>query len=225
MEEEQEGASKGRLLMGMGLVLVIIGVIVFIIIGQKPQQATEITKFIPYTAPDKAFACVLPDGWKRVESAGGGIQSGVKAEAGRARINVNADLAGSLMADISKAQDAQMSNIAGMIPGNAQGNVPARKSPVEKAHIAFKNKMESVWEDYEEKGSKPMQSAFGEAWISEWTGKKKELLGSEPRHGLRVTMLSGERQVTVVCYCAEDDWKTLVPAFSKVIKSLAPGGA
>ncbi|GAB4461685.1 MAG: hypothetical protein OHK0029_27370 [Armatimonadaceae bacterium] len=225
MEEQDSPASQGRLLAAMGIAVAVIGIIVVLIIGQKPQQTEAPAKLVPYTAPDKAFACILPESRKRTESAGGGIQSGVRADAGRSRIKVSADLSGSLMADIAKAQDAQVQNMTDMLPQGMQPPPTQRKSPVEKMHIAFRKNMEESWDEYAEVGSSQFQSAFGESHVTEWTGKKKSLIGAGDTHGLRVTMLSGERRITVLCYCSESDWKALRPTFSKVIKSIAPGGA
>lgn len=220
---EEEGGSKARLFIALGLSIAVIAAVAFFVIGKKPELARAPTKFVPFTASDNAFAGQAPDGWKREQSGGGGIMSGVAMTQGRSRISVHSDLQGSLMADISRASDAQMQSIDGMLPGGMRMSPQKRKSPVEKLHDMGKKGMSEKWKEYEETASNPFSSPLGEARISEWTGKGG-MFGGEKMHGLRATMLSGERRVTVTCQCPEDDWKTLRPAFSTVLKSLRPGG-
>jgi hypothetical protein len=206
---EEEGGSKARLFIALGIGMAVIAVIAFLVIGRKPEAAKAPAKFVPFSASDNAFAGQAPDGWRREQAGGGGgMASGVTITQGRTRIHIFSDLTGSLMADISRAADSRLAN---------------PRPPVEKLHMGGKKSMEDKWTEYEETPGTPFQTPLGDARLSEWTGKKGGLLGSEKMHGLRVTMLSGERRITVTCQCPEDDWKTLRPTFSTVLKSLRPG--
>jgi hypothetical protein len=195
--------------------------------GCRPDAAKAPTGFTPYVGSDKSFACQSPNGWKRSESGANGIMSSVVFTSGTAKVSVTSDLKGSLMADLTRANNAQTENLNGSLPEGMQeqaaAQMPKPVPPVEKLHIAGKKSLEEKIGDYAENAMTPFPCAFGEARLSEFTGDAGMLKGGKT-HGYRATILSGDRRVTVVCRCPESDWSTLRPAFSTILQSLAPGG-
>jgi hypothetical protein len=209
---------------GLIQVLAIAGVLAS---GCRPDAAKAPTGFSPYVGPDKSFACQSPNGWKRSESGANGIMSSVVFTSGMAKVSVTSDLQGSLMADMTRANNAQTENLNGSLPEGMQeqmaAQMPKPVPPVEKLHKAGKKSLEEKIGDYAENAMTPFQCAFGEARLSEFMGDAGMLKGGKI-HGYRATILSGDRRVTVICRCPESDWSTLKPAFGTIVQSLAPGG-
>lgn len=73
---------------------------------------------------------------------------------------------------------------------------------------------------YQEGRARPLTSRLGKGYLSEFTGALAAPLGSNAVHGYRATLSADGRELTVVARCWETDWKTLEPAFLKVIQSL-----
>jgi hypothetical protein len=180
--------------------------------GCRAEKVAAPTSYASFAADDKSFQCIYPTGWKAVGSSSQGIRSGAVFSKGSAKIDVDADLQGSLMGDIARSANSMVGSVA---PGLAGRTRP----PVETLHDINKKAVSENYKDYREFPTKPFRSALGEARITEFTGTHGGLFKSKI-HGYRATILGGERQVTVLTRCAEDDWKTLQMAFLKVIMSL-----
>ena len=189
----------------------------------KNAAAVAPTKFVQYEDFDKAFSCSAPDGWKRTQAGGGGMNSSVTFANGTTRIDVLSDLEGSLMADISRGPGTMPELPPGMklSPEMEASMKEASRPPVEKLHIARKGKVGDSLTNYKEEPMKTINSGMGEGRCSEWTGNAS-FMGGGDVHGYRATLLSGERRIRFVCRCPKSDWKTLQPAFDKVLASLAP---
>jgi hypothetical protein len=207
--------------------LVIVAIAAALAGGCRPDAAKAPTGFMPYVGSDKSFACQSPNGWKRSESGANGIMSSVAFTSGTAKVKITSDLQGSLMADMTRANNAQAENLNGSLPEGMPEQVAAQMPkpvpPVEKLHKAGKKSMEETFGDYEETAMTSFPCALGEARLSEFTGEAGILQGGKT-HGYRATILSGDRRVTVVCQCPESDWSTLKPAFGTILQSLSPGG-
>lgn len=217
---EEEGRSNTGVWVGLGLgltVIVAIGLSVFLSATRKGDPIPAPRAFAAYTAPDKSFVCQRPEGWEKQEASAHAIMSGALFKKGNAKIDITADLQGSLMGDVIGSGNAQLT---GMMPPGM--NIPKPKPPVEKLHRAGKGMVSKQVSDYKEMPMQTFNSPLGEARYSEWTGEGGFGKGGKLR-GYRATILPGERRVTVVCQCPENDWKTLRPAFGRVLGSLAPG--
>lgn len=231
-EEERSGPAPWMIIVG-GIVFVAAmgGAGAFFMRPPAPVQAPK--AFAPYTAADKSFLCQAPQGWKTVGGSAGGMTGGALFSSGDAKIDITADLAGSLVGDIAAAQDRAASAAAGGIESAGGGislpGVPgadlgkARKPPVEKLHDASGKSMAKKLAQYEEKPMQTLQSRMGEGRFSEFTAGGDNPFNPKI-HGYRVTILGSERRVTVISQCRETDWKALKPAFETTITSLAPGG-
>jgi hypothetical protein len=130
---------------------------------------------------------------------------------GTAKIEVVADLKGSLMGDIAKASGSMLAGLAHDAAGI--------ESPVGIVHDFERNRIMAERPNYEELLGQVIHSRMGEGRESEFT--EPGLLGRKTK-GYRVTFLSNDRRITVTCQCAEADWETLQPAFHQVIDSVSP---
>jgi hypothetical protein len=228
VEEERKGPAPWMIIVG-GLVFIAAMGGVGAMVMRPPAPVPAPTAFAPYTATDKAFVCQAPQGWETSGFGSGGMNSGVLFKKGDAKIDVTADLAGSLMGDIAAATDRMAGGTETAGGGISMPGLPGvdlgakRKPPVEKLHEKGKGSVAKKFGNYEEKPMQTLQSRLGDARFNEFTGG-----GGSPFspnvHGYRVTILGGERRVTVVAVCRETDWKALKPAFETTITSLAPGG-
>jgi hypothetical protein len=161
-----------------------------------------------YSAKDQSFAVDYPENWKAV----GGGQSGyysARFTSGSASIRVTADMVGSVIGDIARSQ----SRMAGT------EHIEQFK-PINKVHELGNKQMAEEWSSYQEQPAAPFRSGFGEGRLSEFTAGGS--FGGK-MHGYRLTALSVDRRITVVCYAREADWQKLKPAFDKVNASLKSG--
>jgi hypothetical protein len=189
----------------LSLVTVVIAVIV---INGCGSRAIVPASYKTYSAGNGAFKITYPAEWE----AEGGDKAGyawVKFSSGSSQITVDANIVGSLMGDIAKSGI----KIAG-IQNNTEENAP----------IASVHEQERA--GFEEDGSVKEQKAvvietgFGDSRKSEYTGKTT--FGGV-FHGYRVTALSNDKRIRVVCQCPEAEWEALKPAFDKVVVSVAQG--
>ncbi|HEX5323475.1 MAG TPA: hypothetical protein VFW40_06795 [Capsulimonadaceae bacterium] len=207
---ETQNASKTWLGVGLAVLFIAVLVVIFIYRAQKPEPIPAPASYAKYTAMDNSFTCDQPQGWVTQSGASGGINSGVLFQRNSAKIDITTDLAGSLMGDITKAQNAQLGDMAPGMTGDL-------KSPVEKLHEQGAAGMKEKLSNYQELPYKKFDSGTGEACSSEYTGNGGLLVGKV--HGYRVTMLSSERRVTIICQCPESSWEALKPTFRRVILS------
>jgi hypothetical protein len=163
------------------------------------------TGFVECVDKGAQFICDGPKGWE--VDAGGKADSPnsfAKFTKGGAEIKVVADFAGSLFGDMAKASGAGLGADA--------------EPPVAKVHPMGVRQMKEDYPSYEERDPKPVQSkGFGEGRRSTFIAAGS--MGGKI-YGYRATYLSGDRRISVVCTCPATNWKTLKPAFEKVILSL-----
>ena len=215
---DEDGRPKGGFFVTLGVLVVAALVAIFVFQASKPEPLKAPTAFAPFVASDKSFACESPVGWKSASAAEHAVTQGVLFKNGSAKIDITADLAGSLMGDIAAAGN-NMAGMGGMVPG--MPGAPPPKPPVETVHEMAQRSMAKNLAEFEPTPMKPLQSSIGEARYSEYTAKGGLLEGKI--RGYHITILGGERRVNVICQCPERDWKTLKPAFSRVVQSLRAG--
>lgn len=223
---EEDNSKRNAALIGLGVFLLIALVAIFFLKARKPESVPAPKALRPYTAPDKSFICKVPQEWRRQETGGMGIMSGVKVEKASAQIDIMSDLQGSLMGDMARAQNAQVESIEGMAPpGMNLPRMEKPRPPVEQIHQSDADKVRGDLENFQEGPMREFPSPLGDARVTEWTGEQKGMLGAVNKiHGYRVTILGNERRVSVVSRCNEADWPKLKQAFQTVTMSLAPGG-
>jgi hypothetical protein len=216
MEEEEGGIRILPIVLGVLGVAALAGIL-YLKAG-KQQMVPAPTSFVKYSAADKSFACQAPAEWQSAGMASHGVAGGALFKKGPAKIDITADLAGSLMGDVATSQNAAAAGLAEVAPGLAAA---LSKPPVEKVHEADKARMAAKYKEYEEGQMKPFRSAAGEARYSEWTANGG--FGKGKLHGYRVTILGSERRIAIICEAPEGSWQNLKPAFEKVIGSMSPG--
>ena len=166
------------------------------------------TSYSTYNAKNAAFKIDYPAEW----TAEGGDKAGyawAKFTSGSAEISVDANVSGSLVGDIAKSHIH--------LPGINVGQEEA--APVAAVHDSEKQEFDEE-EGVEEEKPVPVKTGMNDARLSEFTGKK--VFGGSI-HGYRVTALSNDKRIRVVCECSERQWDALKPVFDKVIESLARG--
>jgi hypothetical protein len=175
----------------------------------------------PDIGPGKAFTYQRPKGWKgsgQIEV--GGNAGSIELTSGTALVRIGADLAGSLMADMTTASNNQMGGLADALPGGMGAAVRAANKPaIERLHEAQAQTVGKKFEEFNDGKMQTLQSSLGEGRFSEFTGKD----GGREMHGYRVTILGGDKRYSVRAQCAESDWNTLKPVYEKIIQSIGPG--
>ena len=172
--------------------------------GCGGNPAAVPTSYDTYKAKDGSFQIQYPANW---EAKGGGVagRAWAKFTSGNAEIAVEADAAGSVMADI-----AQPNRVAG------QEKDPNREA-VAVVHTGEKSAFE------EQTGVQEQDPTIVKTGLTD--GRRSEFTGARtfgaPIHGYRATVLSIDRRIRVVGQCSESQWESLKPAFEKVIASVS----
>jgi hypothetical protein len=177
--------------------------------GSGPVAAP--TEFAEYNSPGGTFAVEFPKSWQ----AEGGGKRGLewaKFNSGPAEIRLDAGVAGSLMGDAS-----------GAFTGEIAEELGPELEPVHGVHAAAQESAEQEFSGYKEVGEiEVIEVPLGPARRSEFTAAST--FGSGLR-GYRATALGKDKAVYAYCVCPESDWKTLQPAFDRVLLSLRRGQA
>jgi hypothetical protein len=210
---------------------VLLGGGAFVFAHSSPEKVTAPTTFSTFQANDKSFQCEYPSDWHKRSGESQAIASMASFERGNARIEVTADLAGSLMGDMP-APGAGLPDLsqvpgAGSLPGLSGLKMDTRPA-VERLHEADKKetKLEveaSGFSEYDEDAPQKFECRMGDARSSTFHAKGGFLTGN--LKGIRATIMGPERAVKVICRAPEKDWDMLQPAFQRVLKSIAPPGA
>jgi hypothetical protein len=181
-------------------------------IGGCTGKAVVPTSYSTYNAKDGSFQIQYPEGW---ESDGGDTRdyAWAKFTSGGAVISVDANAVGSLLGDIAGPRTM---HVGGQVVTPDEEN-----APVAKVHEHEKEGFESD-EGVTEEKPVVVRTGFPDARKSEFSGSKT--FGGKFR-GCRVTALSVNKRVRVVCECPESEWESLKPAFDKAIQSVAMGKA
>lgn len=175
--------------------------------GKVDRAADERLASVPFAPKDTAFSLRHPAGWKTdTGSRPDNTYSWAKFTRGSAQIHVTADIAGSLIAG-----------------PNTDGNLPSGSelAPVHRAHERYKKTASEEYSDYKESEPAPFPgSQLGEGRISAFTASAGGLFGSRLR-GYRVTLLTNDRRISLLCHCPEADFNKLKPTFLAVCRSVA----
>jgi hypothetical protein len=174
--------------------------------GCSPAPVTAPTAFAEYNHKTGTFACEYPQGWEQ-DGGGNRGQLWAKFKSGPAEIGVRANATGSLLGDI--------------MGGRNDSELPPELQAAHKVHELGAKGLEGEYPGYKEVGQPQMlEVSLGPARVSEFT--YQTTFGSG-MHGYRATVLGHDKGVSVFCICPESDWKTLEPAFKKMLASLTRG--
>ncbi len=172
------------------------------------QKAVVPSSYEPYNCKDGNFKIEYPAGWK-AESFGKGSYASAKFTSGNAVIAVDTSLASGLMGGLANGGMVKM----------VDPNAPAEIPPVVAVHQMEKETFET---DEGAKESEPVmvQTGLGDAQKAEFKGAGA--FGGETR-GYRVTALSRDYRIRVICKCPAAEWDAMRPAFDKVVLTLGAG--
>ncbi len=217
-------------------VAVLLGGTGVIAMAMKPERVAAPTSFGSFSANDRSFRCEYPQGWKTKRFEAGGVLSQAKFTKGGAWILVEADLAGSLIAEGMRTPDTGTGGMEGgegggsftppAIPGVDLGGATDKRPQIDKLHDFLKDKAEGTLADggytgeYTEQAAQKFTCALGEGRISEFSVEGGMFMGKGK--GYRATVLASERSVTVNCCVPAGDFAAVGPAFKRVIASLSP---
>ncbi len=149
-----------------------------------------------FQAKDRTFQCEQPAGWEVISGGAPGAPSRATFKSGAAKIEIVADIMGSLFGGVSRGNDDV-------------------EPPVVAVHQLGKSKAAEELPGYEEDAPQVIQVALGE-------GRQSEFKAPGVR-GYRATVLTNDRSVSVLARAPEANWAAIKPAFQHVIDSLAPG--
>jgi len=135
---------------------------------------------------------------------------------------VSLNLQSSLMTDIMRSQNAQVSQLASAIPG-AQGLAGQQVSPLISIHSAQGAAMKADTEQYPDvkDGATEHTTINGkDALVTSCRWKARGVFGSIPIIGRRATILSSDHNASVIYGCPIELQKTILPEFDRMLNSL-----
>jgi hypothetical protein len=170
------------------------------------KSADERLASVQLSPNDNAFRLRHPKGWNAEHSSRPDhTYSSAILTDGSAKIEVYADVAGSLMTGSPANQYEEGSELA----------------PVHRAHELYKRQAEEAFSNYKE--TKPTLfkgSSLGEGRLSEFTASEGLIFSSKLK-GYHVTLLTNDRRITIFCHCPEGEFDKFKPTFLAVCRSLA----
>ena len=172
--------------------------------GAVDKAADEKLASVQFTPKDGAFKVRHPSGWPpETGSRPDNTYSWARFTKGSAKIQVFADIAGSLMAGSNQAQHEEGSELA----------------PVHRAHELYQKTAAKEYSDYKESAPGLFKgSALGEGRVASFSASGGGLFGGKIR-GLRVTLLSNDRRISILCEAPEGEFEALKPTFLAVCRS------
>ena len=200
---------------GLALAALVLVALIFVVRALRPVTVAAPTAYKTYTAIDNSFSCDQPAGWTMHETgATEGVLSTVTFEKAHVRVRVISDSIGSLMGDVTTANN----NAAESIPLPPGMPPPPPPPPaVEKLHEMDKSQLADSLPGYQEGRMQTLATRVGDSRLSEWTADGGKM------HGYRVTMLGNQREFTVICLAPQRNWAILQPTFQRMIASVVPG--
>ncbi|HLJ54466.1 MAG TPA: hypothetical protein VKT77_05455 [Chthonomonadaceae bacterium] len=201
-----------------------------VLFATQPGSAVAVGETKRFTTADRSIAIDHPANWKPRSRSVQAVETEVEFNPSHdAFLSVDANLQGSLMADMLKSANSENSRIASMVPGGEALN-PHQLSPLEHLHAVRAAHMKDLPAEYPgfTDGETAREQVAGhEALVSNCTWMSAGLFGGQPMVGRRVTILSGDHEVSVVYGCPRAKQKDYLPVFDRMLRSLAldvPGG-
>jgi hypothetical protein len=162
---------------------------------------------VTFSPKDGAFKMRHPAGWEvETGSRPDNTYSWGRFTKGSGKIQVYADVTGSLMSGSDSAHDVE------------EGSEFA---PVHRAHELYKKTVAEQYSDYQESAPTVFKgAAMGEGRVASFTASAGGLFGGKLR-GYRVTLLTNNRRITILCEAPEKEFEALRPTFLAVCRSLS----
>lgn len=176
--------------------------------GKADAAADAKLVSVSFSPKDGAFKLLHPPGWTpETGSRPDNTYSWARFTKGSGKIQVFADVQGSLMS----GSDSHHGN-------DEEGSVGA---PVHTAHMLYKKTASEEYSDYQE--SEPTLfkgSRLGEGRIAAFTAAGGGLFGGKIR-GYRVTLLTSNRRISILCECPDKEFESYKPTFLALCRSLS----
>jgi hypothetical protein len=174
--------------------------------GKVDKSADERLASVQFSPKDNAFRLRHPKDWEvETSSRPDNTYSSAIFTDGSAKIEVYADVAGSLMTGSPANQYEEGSELA----------------PVHRAHELYKRTAEEAFSNFKE--TKPTLfkgSSLGEGRLSEFTASEGLIFSSKLK-GYHVTLLTNDRRISILCHCPEGEFEKRKPTFLAVCRSFA----
>lgn len=219
-KSSRQWAVVGLLVVGTIVTLGVVGTVVFLSgsalsAGRTSPSIAAPERFEKFEHPSGAFQCVYPTGWD-ARGAGKKDYGWAKFESGNIQVSLAESLTGSILGDI-----------AGTAVFGGGDNRDLSRDPREEQQAAvlgvhaLKGSILAKERDgYEEGPPEFLQVKMGNVALSAF--REPGWFGNQLR-GYRGTLLGGNRQIDIMCTCAEADWPILEPTFRRMIESLERG--
>lgn len=170
-----------------------------------------------WNATDGTFSIQYPEGWT---AKGGGKQGVQWAEfsQGSAKIRIDVSTQSSLIGDIA-GSIGTATGINDPFSGVSQ-EVAEEMAPVAAAHKFYQKSFPVELAGYKEMEPVVYQCGLGDGRKSEFVARS----GFTTRlRGYRATTMTTNKGVHILCQCTDGNWKSLQPAFDKVLESMQLG--
>lgn len=189
------------------------GLILLMVAGCGQARLSAPTEYSTWNAKDGTFLIEYPKDW---EADGGGRHNVQWAtfKKGSATIDVTVSFSESVIGDILQHRSGD-----GIIDSGTDATSDDATAPVAVIHEAKRKDFEEDFTEYEEKEAVAVRAPLGEGRKSEFEAAK----AFGRTHGYRSTFLNNDRGVTVICQCAEADWKAMQAAFDKILSGISRG--
>jgi hypothetical protein len=189
----------------------------------QPLALPVLAPMISYVSEDKSLSFPCPGNWKPHESSSRAVATRVAFDPNvNTHFAVDTSLAGSLMGDIAKSNNAALSALPGMPPEVTD----KLKSPLETLHQASLQGMahnKTRFPDFLQGKTQPTQIGGVEAFRTEFTYTRGGVWGRTKMTGIYVTALTKEREVRVLATCTQELQKTLQPLFDEMLVGMRLG--
>jgi hypothetical protein len=174
--------------------------------GADDKAADEKLASVTFSAKDGSFRLRYPAGWKEENgSRPDNTYSWARFTKGSAKIQVYADVAGSLMSGSGQAQN---------LPEGSE------LAPVHNAHELYQKTVSKEYSDFKESAPALFKgSQLGEGRVATFTASGGGLFGSKIQ-GYRVTLLSNDRRITLLCEAPVSEFESFKPTFLAVCRSV-----
>jgi hypothetical protein len=182
--------------------------------GKVPAPASYKT----WKATDGTFVIQYPEGW---EAQGGGKQGVQWAEFsyGSARIRIDVSTTSSLIGDIAGSTNTLLGLNEPL--SDVDPELMEEMAPVAQAHEFYQKAYPVELSAYKEQEPVAYHAPLGDCRKSEFTARSG---AARKLRGYRATAMTRDKGVHILCQCTDANWKTLQPAFDRVLASIAYGG-
>ena len=174
-----------------------------------------------FVAGDKSFQISYPADWRKLvfNQNGTGTRAHFQRDA-HAEVVVTCDLTGSILLDFSRNGNPSGVSLPGM-EGLSGGGAGGSKTPLQAAHESGSGHLDGELRHYAEQLPTPSKIGKYEAMTSDFTAQTAEMFNAQELIGKRITILVGNRPVTVDAFCPKNDADGFFSTVDAMLKTLS----